>query len=78
MSMRTTRARLVTGVLVAGALAAPAAARAANGDFRNASAQQQLAVDKARAFGWSTRTLTEQLDACRHDRAWHGDLLASR
>ena len=57
MSMCITRARLVTGVLVAGALA-PAAAHAANGD-------------------WSTRTLTEQLDAYRHDRAWHGDLLAS-
>ena len=55
-----------------------AAAHAANGDFRNASAQQQLAVDKAKALGWSTRTLTEQLDAYRHDRAWHGDLLASR
>ena len=76
MSIRITRARLVTGVLVAGALA-PAAAHAANGDFRNASAQQQLAVDRARALGWSTRRLTEQLDAYRHDRAWHGDLLAS-
>jgi len=34
-------------------------------------------VDKAKALGWNARTLTEQLDAYRHDRAWHGDLLAS-
>ena len=54
-----------------------AAAYAANGDFHNASAQQQLAVDKAKALGWNTRMLAEQLDAYRHDRAWHGDLLAS-
>jgi TPR repeat protein len=54
-----------------------AAAYAANGDFHNASAQQRLAVDKAKGLGWNTRMLTEQLDAYRHDRAWHGDLLAS-
>jgi len=54
-----------------------AAAYAANGDFHNATAQQRLAVDKAKALGWNARTLTEQLDAYRHDRAWHGDLLAS-
>jgi hypothetical protein len=54
-----------------------AAAYAANGDFHNASAQQQLAVQKARSLGWNTHTLTERLDAYRHDRAWHGDLLAS-
>jgi TPR repeat protein len=54
-----------------------AAAYAANGDFHNASAQQQLAVDKAKGLSWNTRTLAEQLDAYRHDRAWHGDLLAS-
>jgi TPR repeat protein len=53
-----------------------AAAYAASGDFHNASAQQQLAVDKAKGLGWNTRTLAEQLDAYRHDRAWHGDLLA--
>jgi TPR repeat protein len=54
-----------------------AAAYAANGDFHNASAQQQLAVDKAKTLGWNNRTLADQLDAYRHDRAWHGDLLAS-
>jgi len=54
-----------------------AAAYAANGDFHDASAQQQLAVDKAKVLGWNTRTLAEQLDAYRHDRAWQGDLLAS-
>jgi TPR repeat protein len=55
-----------------------AAAYAVNGDFHNASAQQRLAVDKAQVLGWDTRTLTEQLDAYRHDRAWHGDLFALR
>lgn len=54
-----------------------AAAYAANGDFHNASAQQRLAVDKARILRWNVNTLTEQLDAYRHDRAWHGDLIAS-
>jgi hypothetical protein len=54
-----------------------AAAYAANGDFHNASAQQRFAVDKAKGLGWNTRMLSEQLDAYRHDRAWHGDLLAS-
>jgi hypothetical protein len=54
-----------------------AAAYAANGDFHNASAQQRFAVDKAKGLGWSTRTLTQQLDAYRHDRVWNGDLLAS-
>jgi hypothetical protein len=53
-----------------------AAAYAVNGDFHNAGAQQRLAVDKATVLGWDTRTLAEQLDAYRHDRAWHGDLLA--
>jgi TPR repeat protein len=66
------------GELVANHLAAltgklsPEEARAAA-----ASAQQQLAVDQAKVLGWNTRTLAEQLDAYRHDRAWHGDLLAS-
>jgi hypothetical protein len=56
---------------------AVAAAFAANGDFRNATAQQQLAVQKAYALGWNTHVMSEQLDAYRHDRAWRGELLAS-
>jgi TPR repeat protein len=56
---------------------AVAAAFAANGDFRNATAQQQLAVQKASALGWNTHVMSEQLDAYRHDRAWRGELLAS-
>ena len=56
---------------------AVAAAYAANGDFRGATAQQQLAVDKARALGWNSPTMIEQLDAYRHDRAWRGDLFAT-
>jgi len=56
---------------------AVAAAYAANGDFHNASAQQQLAVQKAQALGWNTRTMAERLDAYRHGRAWRGDLFAA-
>jgi hypothetical protein len=56
---------------------AVAAAFAANGDFNNATAQQQLALQKANALGWNTHAMSEQLDAYRHGRAWHGELLAS-
>lgn len=55
-----------------------AAAYAANGGFRDATAQQQLAMEKARALGWNTRTMSERLDAYRHGRAWRGDLLGAR
>jgi hypothetical protein len=55
-----------------------AAAYAANGGFRDAAAQQQLAMEKARALGWNTRVMSEQLDAYRHGNVWHGDLLATR
>ena len=54
-----------------------AAAYAANGDFRNATAQQQIAVEKASALRWKTRAMQERLDAYRHGKAWRGDLLAS-
>jgi TPR repeat protein len=56
---------------------AVAAAYAASGDFHNATAQQQLALQKARGLGWSTGAMSERLDAYRHDRAWRGDLFAS-
>jgi hypothetical protein len=36
-----------------------------------------LALQKARALGWSTGAMSERLDAYRHDRAWRGDLFAS-
>ena len=54
-----------------------AAAYAANGDFHNAAAQQQLAMQKARVIGWNTRPMAERLDAYRHSRAWRGDLLGN-
>ncbi|MBV8306025.1 MAG: hypothetical protein JO274_00980 [Gammaproteobacteria bacterium] len=54
-----------------------AAAYAANGDFRAATAQQQLAVEKAATLGWNTAVMKERLDAYRHERAWHGELLGA-
>ena len=54
-----------------------AAAYAANGDFHEASAQQQLALQKARGLGWNTGPIAERLDAYRHGQTWRGDLLAS-
>jgi TPR repeat protein len=51
-----------------------AAAYAASGDFHNAVAQQQHAVQKARALGWNTHQQEERLGAYRHGNAWHGDL----
>jgi hypothetical protein len=53
-----------------------AAAYAANGDFRNAAAQQQLAVQKARELRWDTRTMAQRLEDYRRGTAWHGDLFA--
>jgi TPR repeat protein len=54
-----------------------AAAYAANGDFRNAAAQQQLALQKARELRWDTRTMAQRLDDYRRGTAWRGDLLAA-
>jgi len=52
-----------------------AAAHAANGDFRAAVSQQQLAVHKAQQLGWDTREMNERLSAYRRNSAWRGDLL---
>jgi TPR repeat protein len=52
------------------------AAYAANGDFRQASAQQQLAIRKAQSLAWNTRVMAERLSAYRGGRPWRGDLLA--
>jgi uncharacterized protein len=54
-----------------------AAAYAANGDFRNAAAQQELAVQKARGLRWDTRTMAQRLDEYRRGTVWRGDLLAA-
>ena len=47
------------------------------GDFRSATAQQQLAVQKASGLHGNVHAMHERLDADRHGRAWRGDLLAS-
>jgi uncharacterized protein len=52
------------------------AAYAANGDFRQASAQQQMAISKARELAWNTRVMKQRLTAYRDGRPWRGDLLA--
>jgi TPR repeat protein len=52
------------------------AAYAASGDFRQASAQQQIAIRKARSLAWNTRMMTQRLAAYRDGRPWRGDLLA--
>ena len=55
---------------------AVAAAYAANGDFHNAVAQQQLAVQKAQRLGWSTQAMSERLNAYRGGKPWRGDPFA--
>jgi TPR repeat protein len=55
---------------------AAAAAYAANGDFPDAIAQQQLAIRKAQSLGWNTRAMNERLGAYRRGKSWYGDLLA--
>jgi len=52
------------------------AAYAANGDFRQASAQQQTAIRKAQSLAWNTRVMAQRLSAYRGGRPWRGDLLA--
>jgi len=52
------------------------AAYAASGDFRQASAQQQIAIRKARSLAWNTRGMTQRLAAYRDGRPWRGDLFA--
>jgi len=52
------------------------AAYAANADFRQASAQQQLAIRRARSLAWNTRVMAERLAAYRGGRPWRGDLFA--
>ncbi|HEY0768061.1 MAG TPA: hypothetical protein VGD47_08905 [Steroidobacteraceae bacterium] len=52
------------------------AAYAANGDFRHATAQQQIAIRKAVSLGWNTRVMTQRLAAYRRGKPWRGDLFA--
>ena len=55
---------------------AVAAAYAANGDFRNAVAQQQVALRKAQNLGWDTHAMNDRLAAYRGGKSWQGELLA--
>ena len=55
---------------------AVAAAYAANGDFHDAVAQQQLAIQKAQALSWNTGAMSERVSAYRHGKPWRGDLFA--
>jgi Gram-negative bacterial TonB protein C-terminal len=56
---------------------AVAAAYAASGDFRNAVAQQQVALRKAQGLGWDTRATLQRLADYRSGRSWSGELLAA-
>ncbi len=55
---------------------AVAAADAANGDYRGASATQQLAMRKAQTLGWNTRAMAERLATYKSGKPWRGDLFA--
>jgi hypothetical protein len=54
-----------------------ATAYAVNKDFREASAQQRVAINKAHALGWNTGAMQQRLGAYRADHFWTGDLFAS-
>lgn len=53
-----------------------AAAYAATGDFRNAAANERIAIRKAEALSWNAGAMRERLAAYRAARPWRGDLLA--
>ena len=48
---------------------------AASGDFRNAAAEPQLALSKAKGLSWDTRAMGERLDADHDGKPWRGALL---
>jgi TonB family protein len=54
-----------------------AAAYAANGDFRNAVAQQQVALHLAQGLGWDAGTMGVRLASYRSGKSWQGDLVAA-
>ena len=54
-----------------------AAAYAVNKDFRAASAQQRVALNKARDLGWDTAAMQQRLGAYRAEHVWTGDLFAA-
>jgi uncharacterized protein len=54
-----------------------AAAYAANGNYHDAVAQQERALEKAKALGWNTAAMETRLAAYRNHQAWQGDLFGS-
>jgi major membrane immunogen (membrane-anchored lipoprotein) len=54
-----------------------AAAHAASGEFREAAAQQRLAIQKAQKLDWDTRAMSERLSDYAGGKPWSGDLFAS-
>lgn len=55
---------------------AVAAARAANGDFPAAVAEQKKAIAMAQALYWNTSLMEQRLAAYRRSQPWLGDLLS--
>jgi TonB family protein len=53
-----------------------ALAHAANGEFRDAISQQDVAIAKARLLGWDTRGMSDRLGQYRAGKSWSGDLFA--
>jgi uncharacterized protein len=54
-----------------------AAAYAANGDFRNAVAQQQVALHMAQGLGWDAGAMGVRLASYRSGKSWQGELVAA-
>jgi uncharacterized protein len=54
-----------------------AAAYAANGDFRNAVAQQQVALHLAQGLGWDAGAMGVRLASYRSGKSWQGELVAA-
>jgi hypothetical protein len=54
-----------------------ALAHAANGEFRDAISQQDVAIAKARLLGWDIRDMSDRLGRYHAGKSWSGDLFAS-
>lgn len=54
-----------------------AAARAANGEFREAAALQGQALSRALNLHWDTRAMADRLGSYRAGKPWNGDLFAA-
>ena len=54
-----------------------AAAYAANGDFRNPVAQQQVALHMAQSLGWDAGAMGVRLASYRSGKSWQGERVAA-